>query len=102
MSASLQVLYPTDNGTTFDFAYYTDKHMQFVGDLIGSHIENTVITRGLAGGPDVPAGFHAVATITFADRPALEAALAAIGPAVADIPNFFSGQPQLLIGEVIS
>lgn len=102
MSTSLQVLYPTDNATTFDHAYYTTKHMQIVGELLGSHIENTIITKGLAGGPDTPAGFHAIATITFADQRALDAALAAIGPAVADVPNFFSGQPQMLIGEVVS
>jgi uncharacterized protein (TIGR02118 family) len=102
MSASLQVLYPTDNGTTFDHGYFTAKHLEMVGTLVGSHIENTVITKGLAGGPDRPAGYHVVATITFADQNALDAAMAAIGPAVADIPNFFSGQPQMLIGEVIS
>ena len=102
MSSSLQVLYPTGNGTTFDHSYYTAKHLEFVGELVGSHVENMVITKGLAGGPDTPAGFHAVATLTFADQTALEAALAAIGPAVADIPNFYNGQPQMLIGEVIS
>jgi len=101
MSASLQVLYPAGNGTTFDFAYYMAKHMPFVGELVGSHIENTVITKGLASGPGTPASFHAVATITFANQNALDEALAAIGPAVADIPNFYSGEPQMLIGEVI-
>lgn len=101
MSVSLQVLYPADNGTTFDHPYYTTKHMEIVGENIGQHIERTLVTKGLAGGPNTPAGFHAVATITFADQSALEAALAAIGPAVADIPNFYSGQPQILIGEVI-
>jgi uncharacterized protein (TIGR02118 family) len=102
VSSSLQVLYPTDNGTTFDHAYFAAKHMKIVGELLGSHIENTMITKGLAGGQDTPAGFHVVATITFADELALDAALAAIGPAVADIPNFFSGQPQMLIGEVMN
>lgn len=100
MSLSLQVLYPTDNETTFDHEYYGTKHMEIVGYNIGEHIERTLITKGLAGGPDTPAGFHAVATIVFADQGALDAAMAAIGPAVADIPNFYSGQPQMLIGEV--
>jgi hypothetical protein len=31
----------------------------------------------------------------------MDAALADIGPAVADIANFYSGTPQMLIGEVI-
>jgi hypothetical protein len=54
----------------------------------------------LAGGPDVPAGFHTVATMIFKDQAALDSALAAAGPALEDIPNFFSGQPQMLIGKV--
>lgn len=100
MSVSLQVLYPTDNGTTFDHDYYATKHMEIVGQSLGPHIEKTLVTKGLAGGPDTPAGYHVIATIVFADQAALEAGLAAAGPAVEDIPNFFSGQPQMLIGEV--
>ncbi len=100
MSLSLQVLYPTDNGTTFDHAYYTNEHMGIVGENIGAHIENVIATKGLAGGPDTPAGYHAIATIIFKDQAAMDAAMSAIGPAVDDIPNFYSGRPQMLIGEV--
>lgn len=75
--------------------------MEIVGNAIGPYIEKVVVTKGLAGGPDTPAGYHAIATITFVDQAAMDAAMAAIGPAVADIPNFYSGQPQMLIGEVI-
>lgn len=100
MTLSLQVLYPTDNNTTFDHDYYASKHMPIVGEHMGAHIEQTLVVKGLAGGPDTPPGFHAVATMTFADQSALDAALAAAGPALADIPNFYSGQPQMLIGEV--
>lgn len=102
MSVSLQVLYPTDNNTTFNHTYYTSSHMAIVGKHMGPHIENTTIIKGLAGGPDVPAGYHSIATLTFADKSALDAALAAAGPALADIPNFFNGQPQMLIGEVVA
>ncbi len=100
MTVSLQVLYPTDNETTFDHAYYGSKHMEIVGEHMGPHIKSTTIVKGLAGGPDTPPGFHAIATITFETQDALNAALAAGGPAMADIPNFYSGQPQVLIGEV--
>lgn len=100
MTLSLQVLYPTANETTFDHDYYATKHMPIVGEHMGPHIAETLIVKGLAGGPDTPAGFHAIATMTFSDQSALDAALAAAGPALADIPNFFSGQPQMLIGEV--
>jgi uncharacterized protein (TIGR02118 family) len=89
MSVSLQVLYPTDGNTTFDHAYYGAKHMPIVDEHMGPHIENVQIVKGLAGGPNVPAGFHTIATMTFKDQAALDSALAAAGPALADIPNFF-------------
>ncbi len=102
MTLSLQVLYPVSEGSTFDFDYYTNTHFGIVGEHMGPHVADMVITKGLAGGPDVPAGYHAVATITFADQSKLDAALAAAGPALEDIPNFTNVQPQMLIGEVIS
>jgi len=100
MTLSLQVLYPTTDNTTFDHAYYAAKHMPIVEQHMGPHIATVLIVKGLAGGPDVPAGFHAIATMTFKDQAALDACLGAAGPALADIPNFFNGQPQMLIGEV--
>ncbi|MBV1865517.1 MAG: EthD family reductase [Rhodobacteraceae bacterium] len=100
MTISLQVLYPTENDTTFDHDYYASKHMPIVGEHMGQHIATTQIIKGLAGGPDTPPGFHTIATMTFVDQAALDSALATSGPVLADIPNFFSGQPQMLIGEV--
>ena len=100
MTVSLQVLYSTDDNTTFDHDYYAASHMPIVDEHMGPHTDSVIIIKGLAGGPDVPAGFHAIATMTFKDQSALDSAMAAAGPALADIPNFFSGQPQMLIGEV--
>lgn len=100
MSVSLQVLYPTDNNTTFDHEYYASKHMPIVEEHMGPHTESVLIVKGLAGGADVPAGFHTIATMVFKDQAALDAALGAAGPALADIPNFFNGAPQMLIGQV--
>lgn len=101
MPVSLQVIYPVADGTTFDFDYYSTTHMQLVGEHMGPHIKSTVVTKGLAGGPDVPAGFHAIATIVFADQDAMNAAMKASAPVMADIPNFTNIQPSVLIGEVI-
>ena len=100
MSVSLQVLYSTANDTTFDHTYYTSTHLPIVAEHMGPHFESSVIVKGLAGGPDTPAGFHTIATMVFKDQAALDAAMAAAGPALEDIPNFYSGAPQMLIGEV--
>lgn len=102
MPVSLQVIYPVTEGTKFDHAYYADTHFQIVNEHMGAHIQTLVVTKGLAGGPDTPAPYYAIATMTFADQAAMDAAMKAAGPALEDIPNFTDVKPQMLIGEVIS
>lgn len=102
MPITLTVMYPTEGGTTFDHSYYASTHMGLVGEHFGPHMVSATASKGLAGGPDTPPGFHAIAVITFEDQGKLDAAMAAGGPVLADIPNYFDGQPQMLIGEVIS
>ena len=101
MPVSLQVIYPVTDGSQFDHGYYATTHMALVDQHIAPHTQNIIVTKGLAGGPDVPAPFHAVATMVFADQAAMNAAMKAAGPALEDIPNFTSVQPQILIGEVV-
>ncbi len=101
MALTLQVIYPITDETTFDYDYYTGTHLPLVGQHMGEHIESTLVTKGLAGGPDAPPESYAVATIKFAGKGAMDAAMAASGPVVADIPNFTNTKPQILIGEVI-
>lgn len=101
MSVSLQVMYPIKDDTSFDYDYYLSTHMALVGEHMGPHIENTVVTKGLAGGPDTPPSLYAVATIVFSDQDAMNAAMAVSAPVLADIPNFTNSQPQMLIGDVV-
>jgi len=99
---AVHVLYPIGDDTSFDFDYYATKHMDIVRSSMGPHFDTVVLTKGLAGGPDTPPAYHAIATIVCKDQAALDAMLAAADPAMADIPNFTNVQPQLLIGEVIA
>jgi uncharacterized protein (TIGR02118 family) len=101
MAVSLQVIYPISDDTSFNYDYYTSSHMEIVGKYMGPHLQSTLVTKGLAGGPDAPPGSYAIATILFADQAAFDAAMAVSGPVMADIPNFTNSQPQILIGEVI-
>jgi uncharacterized protein (TIGR02118 family) len=101
MAVSLQVIYPISEDTNFNYDYYTTTHMEVVGAHMGPHIQSTLVTKGLAGGPDTPPGSYAVATILFDDQAAFDAAMAVSEPVLADIPNFTNSQPQMLIGEVI-
>lgn len=102
MTLSLQVIYPAEGDTTFDMDYYLGTHMPMVDAHMGTNIQQVLVTRGVAGGPDTPPGFHAIATMTFADQEALDAAMAAAGPVIDDISNFTNAKPQMLIGEVIA
>ena len=58
------------------------------------------MTKGVDGGPDQPPAFYAIATMTFADKAAMDAAMPKMGPALADIPNYTNTTPQMMIGEV--
>ncbi|MBT5572058.1 MAG: EthD family reductase [Alphaproteobacteria bacterium] len=100
MSLSLQVIYPVAEGTTFDYDYYFGTHLPLVGNAIGEHIESSLVTKGIAGGPGVPAGFYLIATLVFADQAAMDGAMSKMGVAVGDIPNFTNTEPAILIGEV--
>jgi uncharacterized protein (TIGR02118 family) len=102
MSLSLQVLYPITADTNFDFEYYVNKHLPLVGETMGSHIESVLVTKGIAGGPDVPPPFYAIATITFENQSKMDAVMSKIEIAVNNIPNFTNTKPIMLIGEVIS
>ena len=102
MAVSLQVLYPIGEDTNFDYDYYVGTHHPLVLEHMGAHIQSTQIAKGVAGGPDQPPGFYAIYTITFADQAAMQAALAAAGPVLADIPNYTNTQPQMLMGEVLA
>tara|TARA_R110002020_G_scaffold104547_25_gene244571 strand:+ start:475 stop:771 length:297 start_codon:yes stop_codon:yes gene_type:complete len=98
----MQVIYPATEGSTFDHDYYLSTHMKIVGETMGPHVETTIVTKGVAGGPGVAPGFHAIATMTFKDQATMDEALKASGAAVKDIPNFYNAQPQMLFGEVVA
>ena len=101
MSPSLQVLYPVSDSTNFDYEYYFNTHLKIVADSIGKHIKSTLITKGIAGGPDTPAGYYAIATMVFENKAAMDAALSHSEAALNDIPNFTNSKPVMLIGEVV-
>ena len=101
MTISLQIAYSTENGTTFNYEYYMENHMELIGRVMGLHRENVQVTNGLSGGQDTSAPFHAVATILCEDQAVLEASLALAGPAFEDVRNYYDGQPAVLIGEVL-
>jgi len=102
MAVSVQVIYPISDDTNFDYDYYLDTHMKLVGEHMGAHIQSTLVTKGIAGGPDTPPGIYAIASMVFADQGAMDTAMRSAGPVMADIANFTNVQPQVLVGEVVA
>lgn len=101
MRVSLQVAYPVTEGTSFNYDYYFKTHMDVVNEHFGPHLQSATASKGIAGGPDTPSPFYAIATLVFADQAAMDAAMAAGGPVIGDIPNFTDTTPQMMIGEVV-
>jgi uncharacterized protein (TIGR02118 family) len=101
MPATLTVAYPVGDGLTFDYDYYASTHMGIVSSHMGEHVQSHTASKGLAGGPGVPSPVFAVFHAVFADMDALQAALGAAGPVLADIPNYYNGQPSMTIGETL-
>ena len=100
MTLTLQVVYPAAPGTRFDHDYYRDTHLPLVDVHMGAHLSGATASRGLSDSEAAP--FHAIATLHFADKSALDAALAVAGPVLDDIPKFTDAVPQMLVGEVIA
>ena len=67
MAVSLQVIYPTDNGTTFNHKYYMKKYVELISSGMRKHWESLQVTKGMSGAGDTPAASHAIATIIHKD-----------------------------------
>ena len=46
MAVSLQVVYSTENGTTFNHEYYMKNHMELISSGMGKHWESVQVTKG--------------------------------------------------------
>jgi uncharacterized protein (TIGR02118 family) len=98
----VSVMYPNNEGSTFDMAYYCDKHMPMVRQKLAAALKGLAAEQGLAGAmPGSPPPFLALGHLVFES---LETFQAAFGPhaqtILADIPRFTNTQPTIQISEV--
>ncbi|MEM6801101.1 MAG: EthD family reductase [Bacteroidota bacterium] len=99
----VSILYPNEEGKSFDMDYYASKHMPMLEELFGDSLKKLEIDLGKAGRtPEEPIPFLAVGYLYFES---LEAYQAAFGPHAdkirGDIPNYTNIQPIVQISEVI-
>ncbi len=97
------IMYPNEEGKTFNMDYYADKHMPMVADLFGEPLKLYAIDKGIAGRtPDEPIPYIAIGYFYF-DK--LSDYQDAFGPnaekILGDIPNYTDIQPAVQISEVL-
>jgi uncharacterized protein (TIGR02118 family) len=99
----VSVLYPNDEGSTFDMTYYLEKHMPMVQAKLGDACKKTDVDRGLSGAePGSKAIYIAMSHLYF---DSVEAFQNSFGPnaeeITADIPNYTNTQPLIQISDAI-
>ena len=99
----ITIMYPNDEGKTFDMDYYSSKHMPMLADLFGEALKRYEIDKGISGRtPEESVPFLAIGYLYFKS---VEAYSAAFGPnakqILGDIPNYTNIQPRVQISEVI-
>ena len=98
----VSVLYPKASDTKFDMAYYINRHIAMVRQLLGSSLKGVSVKGGITSlnpGSDPP--YIALGHLLFES---LQDFQSSFGPhaavIVADIPNYTNSQPVVQISEV--
>ncbi len=99
----VMILYPNEEGKTFDMDYYSQKHMPMVAELFGAPLKSYSIDRGIAGRtPEEPVPYIAIGCFYFDQLSDYDNAF---GPnaekILSDIPNYTNIQPVVQISTSI-
>jgi uncharacterized protein (TIGR02118 family) len=99
----VSVMYPNHEGATFDMAYYLNRHIPMVQQLLGSALKEVSVEQGISSmEPASPAPYIAMGHLLF---DSVEAFQMSFGPhaqaIVEDIPNYTNSEPTVQISEVM-
>ena len=94
--AQLIVMYKTPGDAAAFDKHYFDKHVPIAKRIAG--LRKYEVSQGPVGTPAGPSGLHLIATLTFDNMAAVQAAFASPeGQAAAgDLPNFASGGADII------
>lgn len=100
----MAIMYPSEEGSTFDMDYYSQKHMPMASDLMGETLKAMIIDKGLGGGgPDAPATYSAIGYFYFENMEAFQSAMGEHSETLrADVPNYTNVKPIIQVSEVIT
>lgn len=99
----VSVMYPFDEGKTFDMEYYESSHMPMVAGILGSNLVTYTIEKGLASGiPDTPLPYIAIGTFYVKNLSDYQAAIGPNRDAIrSDILKYTDISPVILVSEII-
>ena len=99
----LSVLYPADEGRTFDMDYYLKMHIPLFRNRLGAAMKDIRVEQGMNGeGPGSPAPFVAMVHASFDSAEAFQAAFLPHAAEIqGDIPNYTNIQPIIQISEIM-
>jgi uncharacterized protein (TIGR02118 family) len=98
----VSVLYPNREGTKFDMAYYLNRHIPIVRQLLGSALKGVSVELGILGEESgSPAPYVTTCHLLF---DSVQAYQMSFGPhaqkITEDIPKYTNCEPLIQIGEV--
>ena len=99
----VSVMYPNNEGSTFDMTYYCETHIPMVRQKLGAALKGVAVDHGIGGEePASPPPYLALCHLLFESVQAFQSSF---GPHVqefeADIPNYTNTQPTIQISEVM-
>ena len=96
------VLYPAGEGKTFDWNYYSGKHVPMVKSLLGDSVKLISVDKGIAGRTaGSPAPYLAMFHMYFKSIAAYQNSFGPNAEKIRkDIPNYTNIQPVVQISEV--
>ena len=99
----VNVMYPKQDGGTFDYDYYLNTHMPLVKERVGDALKRCEVYKGISGAGGAPEPYVTIASLWF---DSVDAFGSAFGPhaeeIMGDIPNFSNIQPVVQIEEQLT
>ena len=98
----VSVMYPRQEGKTFNLEYYIREHMTLVHKLMDSSgLQQAEVDGGIPGIGGSESPFFAIGHLLFNSVADYETAFTAVGKElIDDIPNYTNVEPLVFVGEI--
>ncbi|EXJ59483.1 uncharacterized protein A1O5_12108 [Cladophialophora psammophila CBS 110553] len=103
MAVNATVLYPAEEGATFDMTYYLKTHMPLVSEKWSQYGLQAWKVIQLLPGPDGSKPYSVAALLTWESADGLSKALKGdeAQTVFGDVPNFSNRSPIFLMGDIV-